>query len=216
MTEAREVRSTDACISAELVKAIFPVARSDRRKHKDLFIGLISEDQLKVDDSFYSGLARALTEKEYARLRTYDERMIKARQTEKSFAFRVLRWLVAQSAGTLAMRTVNEISPDHFPRGSKERAVHDIYLGMVMPHQLAAESLGMSEPIAEVQVGVDWAALARELAEKAHSLSRPDVDEAERLVVLAQELAAACRDIATVNQQRRRPPGLPARTSGPP
>lgn len=203
MNDAREVRRTDACLSAELVSAIFPIARSDRRKHKDLFTELISEDQLKDDGAFYRGLARALTEKEYARLRTYDGRMIKSRQTEKSFGHRALRWLVAQSAGTLTMRTVNELSPDHFPRGSNERAVHDIYLGMVMPRQHAAKSLGVSEPIAEVQVGVDWAVLARELAGKAHSLSRPDVEEAERLVVLAQELAAVCRDIATAtaNQQ---------------
>ena len=58
-----------ASLSADLAQEIFPIARSDRRKNKDLFFDIIPEDRLKNDADFYDGLLRIIASGDHARLR---------------------------------------------------------------------------------------------------------------------------------------------------
>jgi hypothetical protein len=185
-----------ASLSADLAQEIFPIARSDRRRNKDLFFDIIPEDRLKNDADFYDGLLRIIASGDHARLRRYDDRMKRAGDMTKTFGFRALRWLVTRSAGELTSDEIHDIPEDHFPFGTPEREVHRIYLGLAgidssMTPVSPAEAGGKEAPAAR-----DWMTLAQGLAEGAQSLDRPDVEAAARLVELAEALYEACRTAA--------------------
>lgn len=185
-----------ASLSADLAQEIFPIARSDRRKNKDLFFDIIPEDRLKNDADFYDGLLRIIASGDHARLRRYDDRMKRSGDMTKTFGFRALRWLVTRSAGELTSDEIHDIPEDHFPFGTPEREVHRIYLGLVgidssMTPVSPAEAGGKEAPTAR-----DWITLAQGLADGAQSLDRPDVEAAARLVELAEALYEACRTAA--------------------
>ncbi|MFN3260761.1 MAG: hypothetical protein ACE37J_09390 [Pikeienuella sp.] len=180
-----------AGISADLAQAIFPIARSDRRKHKDLFKDVIPEDRLKDDDAFYKGLLKIVAAGDHARLRRYDERMVRAGDRSKSFGFRALRWLVNQTSGQFTPEDFGGLPADHFPFATPESAVHRLYLSIVETERQTRTSSTVIETHGDPTR--DWAVFARELAEDALALVRPDVEAAEQLVALAEALAKACR-----------------------
>ena len=98
-----------AGLNAELAQEIFPIARSDRRKNKDLFCEIIPEDRLKNDAAFYDGLLRIIASGDHPRLRRYDDRMRRSGDMTKTFGFRALRWLVTRSAGELTSDEIHDI-----------------------------------------------------------------------------------------------------------
>lgn len=197
-------------LSADLIKEIFPIAPSDRRKHKVVFSSAISEEHLMDDPAFYEGLLSVVASGTYAPLRLYDDRMLSSRKGNKTFGSRALRWLVRRSAGDLSLDDMPGLARDHFPPGTPERVVHLLLLGLfdqddsqasepsTEPPDAAEEPLELAEP--ETQ---DWAALAVAIAEAAKGLDKPDPDAAERIVLLAQELVASCRDAARAAAERQ-------------
>jgi len=182
-----------AVLNADLAQAIFPIARSDRRKHKDLFRDVISEAQLRDDGTFYGSLLEIIASSDFERLRRYDERMIRSGDRSKTFGFRALRWLVNTSAGELTPDELYDLPEDYFPLGTPEREVHRMYVGIKGTGRSATTAAPAGEAPTEGPAVRDWAVLARDLAEGAQALDWPDVDAAEWLVSLAGALADACR-----------------------
>ena len=78
-------------LNTTLAQELFPIARSDRRKNKDLFFDIIPEDRLKNDADFYNGLLQIIASGDHARLRRYDDRMRRSGDRTKTFGFRALR-----------------------------------------------------------------------------------------------------------------------------
>ncbi|MFN3614127.1 MAG: hypothetical protein ACK4WC_06155, partial [Rubrimonas sp.] len=185
-----------ASLNADLAQEIFPIARSDRRKNKDLFFDIIPEDRLKNDADFYGGLLRIIASGDHARLRRYDDRMKRSGDMTKTFGFRALRWLLTRSAGELTSDEIHDSLEDHFPLGTPEREVHRIYLGLVGIDSSMTPVSPAEAGAKEAPAACDWMTLAQGLAEGAQSLDRPDVEAAARLVELAEALYEACRTAA--------------------
>ncbi|MSU90741.1 hypothetical protein GE300_14135 [Rhodobacteraceae bacterium 2CG4] len=189
-------------LDVELAQSIFPIARSDRRKHSDLFRKFIAEHRLKDDKVFYDALLQIMASGDYAPLRSYDSRMTRSKHRSKTFGFRALRWLHNQSNGELVIERILDLPEDHFPFGTAEREVHMLYLGL-LETETSAESASTAEE-APADAPPAWTELAHELAEGAQKLDRPEVDAAERLVALAEALAEACRAAAEAEMVREK------------
>jgi hypothetical protein len=196
MKESSDQVDLYASLSAELVQSIFPIARSDRRKNRDLFADVISEDRLRNDQAFYDVLVQVIASGDYARLRDYDERMSRSGEKTKSFGFRALRWLVSRSPAELTQHEIFDLSPDHFPLGTPDWIVHQLFLGLIGQSRSGpSPSSGVDSP-ADEATSLDWVVLARDLADGAQSLKSPDIEAAQRLISIAERLADACRAAA--------------------
>jgi hypothetical protein len=201
MSDLHERRPGDL-LTVDDARHIFPVARSDRRKNKDLFVGLLSEAQLRDDERFYEVITQLFSTREFSRLRVYDNRLLGSDNTRKSFGFRALRWLANQSAGALKYVDILDLPSDHFPAETLGRAVHQVFLGLDGNRQPASAAMLTDQEVSAVTDGADWSVLARSIEQAASALQGPDIEAATRLVELANTLVEACKLCAAAAAQR--------------
>lgn len=200
MSDRKESRPGNI-LTVDDVKHIFPVARSERRKNKDLFDGLLTENELRDDNLFYDALAQLLAKRDFLRICAYDLSLIERKDYKKTFGSRAARWLVNWSAGKLTQRDVWLLPQDHFPAETLASAVHQVLLGLQSEFQAAETSTQDSQQtVASDQT--EWSDIARSIAAAANSFQRPDVQAATRLLELAQALVEACREDAEAAEQR--------------
>lgn len=184
-------------LTAEQAQAIFPVARSDRRKNAELFTDIIPPERLKDDAAFYEGLLQIIAAGEFDRLREYDRRMMQAGSPRKAFFIRALRWLAGETGLDPAEDDFHQLPADHFPPGTLRHEVHCLYLGL-----LGGDAAASPDDTPEAPGPEGWASRARDLAEAAQRLDRPDVAAADELVALAEALAEACREAAAAEAEQ--------------
>ncbi|WP_136646418.1 ATP-binding protein [Tabrizicola sp. YIM 78059] len=183
----------------DFLREHFPVAPSLRRENREVFAAFLNADRLKDDAAFYAALARMVTcEEGVEALRTYDRRMKAKGDDKKAFALRALRWLCNQNPG-LDPSAILKRDPEELPPLSEERAVQALFLRLAAPAGAKANDKDASPDGAAPRVALsepDWRTLARALAATAAALDHPDATAAERILAMAEQLAAACRTAA--------------------
>ncbi len=199
-------------LTPALAQEIFPIARSDRRAHKDLFLAFLDEGQIKDDPAFYEALVHMITGGGIAQLRRYDDRMQREGAARKQFGLRALRWLMARTGDGLSLLQIGQLPADHFLLGSPEAAVLGFYHALAHDHRTPTDPA----PDSTVPDGQpDWQSLAAEIARMAGSMDAPDAALADRIVATAQNLRDACdgaaRKLARAEEHRRQAEALRAR-----
>lgn len=209
-TDAAVPASPAAVLTAKLVREIFPIAYSDRRSNKDLFVSVVAEEHLRSDDRFYDGLLRLLVSGPVGTLREYDRRMLRDKVPRKTFRSRASRWLFNKSSGNFDIRGKKVNPPDLFSPSSPEQAIRELLERLIgddppvwsRDDAPAENGEAVSVTSTEMVTLESWEAIARSISEALEALNSPDLQAARRIFELAERLIPAC-ELASAEGAKR-------------
>ena len=207
-----DYRPKGSGLTPEILATICPVARSDRRRHRDLFADFLSEEETKDDSCFYRALLGRIRA-DRAFLRRFDERFWLSdseKENRKSFRMRASRWLHQRSGAEMSPKKIIDLDDDHFPAPSPERETLALYKTLMSASTDHDVSAPYVPPASErVDPGL-WIAIRDRLRATLEALEAPDPDRAEAILAEAEALVSACANAARGEAQAELLNGLRA------
>jgi hypothetical protein len=179
-------------ISIEDIQKIFPISPRDRRENFELFESFIPRESLKDDNAFYTAIAILLNEEGLGSIREYDQRMGSRRKLMKQFGSRSFRFLRNACDMKISDEEIIDLPSDHFPIPSKEATILSFFKRLAGSQHIcktgdngSGDSFRSDE---RVLIEEDWRSLLVEISDIAANLPEPDVDAAQSIRSLADEL----------------------------
>jgi hypothetical protein len=193
-------------LNEEIVRRVFPVARSDRRENQDLFRRWLSAEDLRHDDRFYPALVQILAE-DIELLREYDRRVVARRKPEKSFGSRIYRQILQSLQEDIDTVEIINLPDSHFPAFSLERTLHQLLRRLVADDATPPQT---EESTQDVSPKRDWKVVGEEISSAVSAMGDPNLVQASIILALAQELRSICKDLeeatsleANTNERRQ-------------
>ena len=175
---------TDFAGNIDDLKDKFPVARSVRRQHKEIFEKFTGPDQWRDDDAFYSALAKMFSEvKGVKALRDFDDAMSDGKDKKKAFFNRAGRYLAnnEQYKKRGDREDDSELLKFEFPEDSFERKIQDFMVRYLDGREIDEVRGYGGKSGDKRKKGERWIVCKRRMQELLKSLDSPDPKTAEKI-----------------------------------